>query len=155
VADAISRPHAAHSTAQWKPIAAISAGAVAAVILGMIVINALRSPSSEDARAAQTAQPAPTRAVVNAVAPRTDAYGEAIQARSAELTRCATMHDERLPEDTRAIVRIGADGRALSVSFTPPPTERSALASCIRDVLAATMYPTAKVEQELELAVRR
>jgi hypothetical protein len=65
------------------------------------------------------------------------------------------MHDERLPEDTRAIVRIDADGRALSVSFTPPPGERSALASCIRDVLAATVYPTAKVEQELALAVRR
>jgi hypothetical protein len=52
-------------------------------------------------------------------------------------------------------VRIDADGRALSVSFTPSPGERSALASCIRDVLAATIYPTAKVEQELALALRR
>jgi hypothetical protein len=93
--------------------------------------------------------------VAVAVAPRTDPYGEAIQARDAELTRCATTHDERLPEDTRAIVRIRADGRALSVSFTPSPAEGSALASCIRDVLAATIYPAAKVEQELALAIRR
>jgi serine/threonine protein kinase len=148
VADAVPR-HAA----RWKPIAAISAAVVAAAILATIVISSL---SSDDARTAQIAQPAePRRAVAVAVAPRTDRYGAAIQARDAELTRCATMHDERLPEDTRAIVRIGADGRALSVSFTPSPAERSALASCIRDVLAATVYPTAKVEQELALAVRR
>jgi hypothetical protein len=140
---------------RWKPIAAIGAAAVAAAILATIVIGALRSRASQDAQTTQTAQPAePRRAVAVAVAPRGDPYGEAIQARDTELTRCATMHGERLPEDTRAIVRIGADGRALSVAFTPSPTERSALASCIRDVLAATIYPTAKVE-ELALAVRR
>ena len=120
------------------------------------MIGLLRSPSSQGARTAHTAKVAePRRTPAVAVAPRTDPYGEAIQGHEAELTRCATMHDERLAEDTRAIVRIGADGRALSVAFTPTLAERSALASCIRDVLAATIYPTAKVEQELALAVRR
>jgi hypothetical protein len=152
-ADAVSRPHR-RPAVRWRPIAAISAVAVAAVVLMVIVIQALRSPSSPDAPAARTAQPTEPGHTV-AVAPRTDPYGAAIHARDAELTRCATLHDERLPEGTRAVVRIGAAGRALSVSFTPPPAERSALASCIRDVLAATVYPTAKVEQELALAVRR
>jgi hypothetical protein len=156
VADAVSSTRPPYPAAQWKPIAAISAGAVAAVILGMIVINALRSPSSQDTPAARTAQAAvPGRAVVIAMAPRTDPYGDAIQTRNAELTRCATLHDERFPEDTRAVVRISAEGRALSVSFTPAPSERSALASCVRDILAATVYPMAGVERELTLAVRR
>ena len=156
VADAVSSTRPPYPAAQWKPIAAISAGAVAAVILGMIVINALRSPSSQDTPAARTAQAAvPGRAVVIAMAPRTDPYGDAIQTRNAELTRCATMHDERFPEDTRAVVRISAEGRALSVSFTPAPSGRSALASCVRDILAATVYPMAGVERELTLAVRR
>jgi serine/threonine-protein kinase len=155
VADAVSSTRPPYP-ARWKLIAAISAGAVAAVILGVIAINALRAPSSQDAPAARTAQAAvPGRAVVIAVAPRTDPYGDAIQTRNAELTRCATMHDERFPEDTRAVVRISADGRARSVSFTPAPSERSALASCIRDILATTVYPTASVERELALAVRR
>jgi hypothetical protein len=65
------------------------------------------------------------------------------------------LHDEPVPEGTRAVVRIGADGHARSVSFTPPQAERSALTSCIRDVLAETVYPTAEVEQELALAVHR
>jgi len=154
-ADALSSP-VRSPIVRWKPVAAIGAAAVAVALLGIIVIDAVRSPSSTDARAAQVAPRAePRSAVAVAVAPRTDPYGEAIRARDAELGRCATSHDERLPEDTRAIVRIGADGRALSVSFTPPPGERSALASCIRDVLAAIVYPTSKVEQELALAVRR
>ena len=79
------------------------------------------------------------------VAPPTDPYGAAIHARDAELTRCATLHDERLPK-TPAVVRIGVAGQALGLVHAPP-AERSALASCIRDVLAATVYPTAKVEQ--------
>ena len=157
-ADAVSRPHR-QAALRWRPIAAISGAAVAAVLLMVIVIQALRSPSSPDAVTARTAQSTaqptePRHPAAVAVTPRTDPYGAAIHARDAELTRCATLHDERLPEGTRAVVRIGAAGRALSVSFTPAPAERSALASCIRDVLAATVYPTAEVEQELALAVR-
>jgi serine/threonine protein kinase len=154
-ADAVSRPHR-QPARRWRPIAAIGAASVAAVILGVIAIQALRSPSSPDAPTARTAQPTePGQPVAVAVAPRTDPYGAAIHARDAELTRCATLHDEPLPEGTRAVVRIGAAGRAVSVSFTPAPAARSALASCLRDVLAATVYPTTEVEQELALAVRR
>jgi len=155
IADAVSRPHH-RPVRRWRPIAAISAAAVAAVVLVVLVLQALRSPPGPDAPTARTVQPTePRHTAAVSVAPRTDPYGAAIHARDAELTRCATMHAERLPEDTRAVVRIGVAGRALSVSFTPPPAERSALARCLRDVLAATVYPTAKVEQELALAVHR
>jgi serine/threonine-protein kinase len=153
-ADAVSRPHH-RPTRRWRLMAAISAAAAIAVILVVIIIQELRSPSSPAALTPPIAAPAePSHTVTVAVAPPADPYSAAIHARDAELTRCATMHGEPLPQDTRAVVRIGAAGRALSVSFTPPSAESSALAGCLRDVLAATVYPTANVEQELALAVR-
>ena len=157
IADAVSSPHRRPS-ARWRPIRTAAVAAAAAVV-AVIAIYAVRSPSSRDASAAQIARPAqpaePSSAAAVAVASRADRYSEAIHAHDAGLSRCAAMRDEQLPEHIRAIVRIGADGHARSVSFTPPEVERSALAGCLRDVLAATVYPAAEVEQELALAIRR
>jgi serine/threonine protein kinase len=158
VADAVSSPHRLPSVRR-RPIAAISAAAAATVLLAVIVIHGLHSPSNPAAAApaiAPVAQPVePSRAASVAGMPRAEPYSEVIHANDAKLVQCVTLHDERLPEDTRAILRIGADGRARSVSFTPALVEHSALAHCIRDVLTTAVYPAATVEQELALAVHR
>lgn len=60
-----------------------------------------------------------------------------------------------MPDGAQAMVRLGADGHARRVSFTPDPLERSGLAGCLRDVLTATAFPPGDAEREIALAVHR
>jgi hypothetical protein len=71
--------------------------------------------------------------------------------------RCVTIHDERLPEDTRAIVRIGADGRALSSRSRPrrPSARRSPAASATSSRPRSTRRPTSSRSSPSPSAGRR
>jgi serine/threonine protein kinase len=92
--------------------------------------------------------------VISAAGPLA-AYGEAIRARNGELASCLARHDDAVPDGARAVVRIGVDGHPRQVSFTPEQVERSALAGCLRDALAATVFPPAGAEREIALGVHR
>jgi serine/threonine protein kinase len=133
-----------HARGHWKPIAA-GFGAAMVLLLALFAIPALRVTRADKP---------PRRAVVAAARPL-EPYGDAIHARNAELASCAAKHDDPLPAGTRAVLRIGVDGRPRHVSFAPEQVERSALGNCLRDVLATTMFPAGQTERELALAVHR
>ena len=82
-------------------------------------------------------------------------YGEAIRARNTELQGCLARHDDALPAGVQIVLRVGADGHPRQVSFTPDQVERSALGGCLRDVLAATVFPIGETERDIALGVHR
>ena len=127
---------------------AVAGAVIAAVLVAVLAVRAVRAPSR------QPPPSEPSRAGVTVARP-SEPYGAAIHARDAELARCVAQHAERLPGGTQAVLRIGADGRARQVSFTPPDVDRSALGSCLRDIFATTVFPAAAAEREVVLGVRR
>jgi serine/threonine protein kinase len=132
----------------WKPIAVVG-GAAAVLLVGLFaIIHAVRAPSSAAASADDPHRPA----ALTVMRPP-EPYGDAIHARDAELAKCVAKPDEHLPEGTQAVLRIGADGRARQISFTPEQVDRSAVGNCLRDVFATTVFPAAASEKELALAL--
>jgi len=127
----------------WKAIA-VGLGAAALVITVMSIVQARRAAPAGAARARVVAQ-----------AGGTAAYGDAIRAHDAALARCVAGQDAALPDGTRAVLRIGPDGHARQISFTPDEAERSAVVSCLRGVLSAAVFPTSKAETEIAIALRR
>jgi serine/threonine protein kinase len=130
--------------AHWKLVAA-ALGAVLLVVLALVTHGFRGS--------ARTASPA-SPLVISAGGP-VAAYGEAIRARTGELASCLARHDDAVPDGAQAVVRIGADGHPVQVSFTPDAMARSALAGCLRDVLTATAFPPGDAEREIALGVHR
>ncbi len=127
--------------AHWKLLAA-AGGAVLLVVLALVTHGfhgAARPPASPLA--------------IGAAGPLA-AYGEAIRARSGELASCLARHDDAVPDGAQAVVRIGVDGHARQVSFTPEQVERSGLAGCLRDVLTQAVFPSG-AEREIALGMRR
>jgi serine/threonine protein kinase len=132
----------------WK-LAAVGLGGAVVLLIAVLVF---RGPHSSPPPA--SAETPPTSAGAATTRP-VDPYAEAIHARDADLARCVASHDERLPEDARAVLRIGTDGRARRISFTPEQVDRSPLGHCLRDIFATTAFPPGDAEKEVSLSVRR
>jgi serine/threonine-protein kinase len=138
----VARQLRERAIAHWKPLA-IGLGAALVVVLAL-VIHGFHGAAKPQNRA-------PVISATGALAP----YGEAIRAHDAELASCLAKHDDALPEGSRAVLRIAADGQPRQVSFAPDDVERSALASCLHDVLTRVVFPPGDAEREIALGVHR
>ena len=74
-------------------------------------------------------------------------YDAAIAEKKPELMACINDHKDALPTGVfKAVITIGASGRAKSIGFEPEGVSESPLGSCIRNVLTGAEYPTAAQE---------
>ena len=71
-------------------------------------------------------------------------YDAAIAERKPELAACINDHKDALPTGVfKAVITVGASGKAKSIGFEPEGVSASPLGSCIRNVLTGAEYPTA------------
>jgi hypothetical protein len=100
-------------------------------------------------------EPAPADAAAVVVRPpptnprhhRAATYDAAIAERKPELATCINDHKDALPTGVfKAIITVGASGRAKSVGFDPENVSSTPLGSCIRNVLTGAEYPTAPAD---------
>ena len=144
------------------PLVAILGGAAAALAIGLVLVG--RIPRRAPGHAAAPVVPTPTPDAA-AAAPRperfhrapSEPYGTALRDHEAALDQCAAAHADPLPPDARATLVVGSDGHARQIAIEPESADRSALGSCIRDVLRIVAFPAAAEDKRLALglALRR
>jgi serine/threonine-protein kinase len=109
--------------------------------------HAVAAPPVADAATEQPAQPDAAVAVVKPPPPkhhRAVTYDAAIAEKKPELAACINDHRDALPTGVfKAVITVGASGRAKSIGFEPEAVAASPLGSCIRNVLTGAEYPTA------------
>jgi eukaryotic-like serine/threonine-protein kinase len=102
-------------------------------------------PVTADAAVEQQADAAV--AVVRTPTPRRHraaTYDAAIAEKKPELAACINEHKDALPSGVfKAVITVGASGKARSIGFDPEAVSASPLGTCIRNVLTSVEYPTA------------
>jgi len=75
---------------------------------------------------------------------RPASYDAAIAEKKPDLMACINDHRDALPTGVfKAVITVGATGKAKSIGFEPEGVSTSPLGSCIRNVLTGAEYPTA------------
>jgi hypothetical protein len=92
-------------------------------------------------------------AVVVKKKPRT--YDAAIAEKKQAMTQCLNDHRDAIPKsEMNVAIKIGTNGRAKSVSLTPASVNTAPLGACIRNVLMATLFPTAATDIDISIPLR-
>jgi len=83
---------------------------------------------------------------------RATSYDAAIAEKKPQLATCINDHKDALPTGVfKAVITVGASGRAKSVGFEPESVTATPLGSCIRNVLSSVEYPTSASEIEFKV----
>ncbi|HSN28066.1 MAG TPA: serine/threonine-protein kinase [Kofleriaceae bacterium] len=83
---------------------------------------------------------------------RAASYDAAIAEKKPELATCINEHKDTLPTGTfKAVIKVGASGRAKSVGFEPESVSATPLGTCIRNVLSGADYPASAAEVEFKV----
>jgi hypothetical protein len=74
-------------------------------------------------------------------------YDAAVAEKKPELATCINEHKDAVPTGVfKAVITVGASGRAKSVGFEPENVSATPLGSCIRNVLSGGDYPAAAAD---------
>ncbi|NVB80183.1 MAG: protein kinase, partial [Kofleriaceae bacterium] len=85
--------------------------------------------------------------------PRT--YDAAIAEKKQAMTQCLNDHRDGIPKsEMNVAIKIGTNGRAKSVSLLPASVNGAPLGACIRNVLMATLFPTAATDIDITIPLR-
>jgi serine/threonine-protein kinase len=102
---------------------------------------------------ASTAKPPPGPGPARAPKPHhPSSYDGAIAEKKHELVSCLNDHPEAIPTgEFKAVITVGASGKAKSIAFQPEGVSGSPLGACIRNVLTGAEYPSSA--QDVSYAV--
>jgi len=79
-------------------------------------------------------------------------YDAAVAEKKPELATCINEHKDALPTGVfKAVITVGASGRAKSVGFEPENVSATPLGSCIRNVLSGGEYPPAAADIQFKV----
>ena len=80
-------------------------------------------------------------------------YDVVIQRQRSKIMACAQEHGAP-PDKARVVLVIATNGKAKVVSIEPATLDTTPLAACIKNVLSAATFPTAKDEMHVAFAVK-
>jgi serine/threonine-protein kinase len=83
---------------------------------------------------------------------RGDPYKEAIQAHRPGINKCAQEHGAP-PAGAKIVITVSTDGRTKGVSLEPADLNGTPLGTCIRNVLSAASFPSAKDEKQVAVTL--
>ncbi|MBL0213916.1 MAG: serine/threonine protein kinase [Myxococcales bacterium] len=86
------------------------------------------------------------------IKPKGDPYKAAIQAHRPGINKCAQDHGAP-PPGVKVVITVSTDGHAKGVSLEPAALNSTPLGMCIRNVLSAAAFPSAKDEKQVAVTL--